>query len=88
MTETCGIYTAAIGHNFIDLPYSCGAVMSTFALKSIEEAGTALSAGQVGEYTAREVVFIYRDAVTDCFLCRYYFELTDARKYQARLSFL
>ncbi|QXQ07357.1 acyl--CoA ligase [Sphingosinicellaceae bacterium] len=49
MTETCGIVSAISGPAFARRPTSCGRPLPTFEVKVIDDAGTALPQGSIGE---------------------------------------
>ena len=53
MTETCGIITSVSGPYFIDRPDSAGPSMPSFDTKVVDDEGTELPQGEVGELWVR-----------------------------------
>ncbi|WP_309752965.1 class I adenylate-forming enzyme family protein [Novosphingobium sp.] len=53
MTETCGIITSVSGPYFIDRPDSAGPAMPSFDAKVVDDEGTELPQGEVGELWVR-----------------------------------
>ncbi len=49
MTETCGIITSVTGDFFVDRPDSAGPYMPSFEVKVVDDDGTELPLGEVGE---------------------------------------
>jgi long-chain acyl-CoA synthetase len=53
MTETCGIITAVAADFFVDKPDSAGPAMPDFEVKCVDDEGTTVAPGQVGELWVR-----------------------------------
>ncbi len=53
MTETCGIITALAADFFIDKPDSAGPVMPCYEAKCVDDAGAAVTQGEIGELWVR-----------------------------------
>ena len=53
MTETCGIITSISGDFFVDRPDSAGPAMPTFETRVVDEGGTDVEPGGVGELWVR-----------------------------------
>ena len=49
MTETCATFTHHVGEDYEHRPESCGPAIPVADMKVVDEAGTALPSGQVGE---------------------------------------
>ena len=53
MTETCATFTHHVGEDYEHRPESCGPAIPVADMKVVDESGTTLPAGQIGELLVR-----------------------------------